>query len=700
MLQKIWKRVSAGLLAYLILSGIGMTACKKDEQTSVNTVQLEVFGPSPVLRGGEIKFIGKNLNKVTSIVLAEGQEITEITVVSPEEIWITIPQSAEPGHLTLKYAGGEIRTKTPLTFSEPISIDEVSPLNAKAGDVLTIEGEYLNLIAQVIFTQDAAVDSMEFVSHSREKIEVIVPRSAQSGKISISNGAEIPILIYSEQDVDVTLPTVMSIAPNPVKSGHSLTIKGTDFQLVESILFPEDVVVDEFEVDESFTEISVDVPSVAKEGHVRLVTYSGIEVMSEELALLTPVVKAVNPNPVKNGATLKIEGTDLDLVTSVIFEGDAEGEIISQSNTALEVNVPMTAKDGDLRLHTAAEKTTRVEVSLVKPTVTALNPTSLMAGETVTITGTHLDLAHSVVFEGGHETQQLTAISATSLRVDVPLEAESGVVKLVTVNGTEVISSAPLTVATPNIPIITGIPSSAKPGDLIRIEGSRLHLVESVYFQDNIKATQYGSRSENLIEVYIPENAAKGSVRLKLVTFDGREVGSGTFTISGVDPVTDPSFVFFDFDGKDSWWGSYGSVENLPDLSISGNYFRVNTNLPGGWNDFFWRNSRSDFKTDGVTVADWAIKIDVNVLGGATPELKFRLAGSDGDFWAIIPRLQNQGRWYTVTVPLTDFRDEDGTGNNRLPNVQNIDQDFGMATNGAAGSINICIDNVRFEKIN
>ena len=186
---------------------------------------------------------------------------------------------------------------------------------------------------------------------------------------------------------------------------------------------------------------------------------------------------------------------------------------------------------------------------------------------------------------------------------------------------------------------------------------------------------------------------------MKLITFDGKEVESPTFTISGVDPVVDPSYVFFDFDSKGSWWGTHGQVESASNLSISGNYFRVNKQLAGGWDDFFWRNGRDNFKTDGVTVAEWAIKMDVNVLGGTTQALKFRLNGADGDFWAIIPPLANEGGWYTVTIPLTEFRDDNGTGSGQLPNVQNIDQDFGMATNGAAGMLNIAIDNIRFEKI-
>jgi hypothetical protein len=169
--------------------------------------------------------------------------------------------------------------------------------------------------------------------------------------------------------------------------------------------------------------------------------------------------------------------------------------------------------------------------------------------------------------------------SSTSFVVNVPTDATSGIVKFVTVNGTEISSPSELTVTEADIPVITSIPASAKPGQLLVIQGTKLNLVESVIFQNNVKATQFGTRSATLLEVYVPENAAKGAVTLKLITFAGKEV-SVPITISGTDPITDPSYVFFDFDGKNSWWGSYGKVENDPALSLSGNYFRINQDLP------------------------------------------------------------------------------------------------------------------------
>lgn len=699
MIPNIQKYPSAVLLFFLFVGGLCFTSCGKDDDKVADLVRLEVFGPSPILRGGELRFIGSNLSKVTAIILPGGQEITDITEVSAEEIRITIPQDATSGYITLRSPEGDITTKTPLTFSEPISISKVSPAAVKAGDLLTIEGEYLNLIAEVIFEQGVVVSSADFNSTSRKKIELKVPKEAQSGKISLSNGAEIPIIIYSEAELVVALPTLTAVAPNPVKPGAELIIKGTDFHLVKSILFADDISVDDFGIGASNTEITVNVPELVKEGPVKLVAFSGVEIESAQLELIGPAIETLTPNPVKNETVLEIKGTDLDLVTAVVFEGEVEGTIAEQTATRMKVVVPATAKDGAVTLQTASGKVAIAALSLVKPTLASLSPSTLVAGEEVTISGTHLDLVQHVIFGGQQRVADVTAASATTLRVRVPMAALTGYVTLVTTNGTEIVSANQLNVSSPNVPVIVSMPSSAKPGELIQIEGSKLHLVESIYFPGNVKATQYLSRSEASIQVYVPEGSAKGSGTLRLVAFDGTEVVSPSINISGVDPVTDPSYVFFDFDSKGKWWGTYGNIENNAGLSLDGSsYYRINENLPSGWVDFFWRNGANDLRTEGVTVAGWVIKMDVNVLGGTTQEFKFRLNGTDGDYWAIIPPFQNRGGWYTVTIPLTSFKDGDGTGSNTLPNVQNINADFGLATNGAAGAVNICIDNIRFER--
>jgi hypothetical protein len=691
------------IIFILIISGGLYTGCDNEEAVDTSII-LKAFGPSPALRGGELRFIGSNLDKVTAVVfqgLTSGEtvEVSEIEVVNEREIRVTIPQNAGLGKVTLKTPQGDIQTLTSLTFLEPISISSVTPTTLRAGQILTVKGEYLNLIKKVIFVDNVEVESKDFISQSREQLQVRVPDEAQTGKIILSNGEEIPIEIYSNEVINIILPTFVEFSPVTVKPGNNINITGTNLDLVAGVKFGGDIIVKEVILNADSTQITVTVPFEAQDDTVKLITKSGLEVKgNKKLITVIPSNLAVSPTIVKNGNTLTIKGKDLDLVESIKF-GDIEGQINAKSETEISVIVPETANSKVATLVTFSTKTINTpEFSYVKPKITALSPNSLMAGSELTVNGSDLDLIRKVIFPSAAKAVNVEPSSSISFVVNVPTDATSGIVKFVTVNGTEILSPIELTVKEADIPVITSIPASAKPGQLLVIQGTKLNLVESVIFQNNVKATQFGTRSATLLEVYVPENATKGAVTLKLVTFAGKEVDV-PITISGTDPIADPSYVFFDFDGKDSWWGSYGSVENDPALSLSGNYFRINQDLPSGWVDFFWRNGQNDLKVDGVTVEEWAVKMDVNVLGGTTVPFKFRLNGTDGDFWAIIPGMENRGGWYTVTIPLTDFKDDNGYGTNILPNVQNITQDFGLATAGDAGFVNMCIDNVRFEKI-
>lgn len=697
---KINKFLTASLFACMLMGGFLFNSCKSEEPDAT-AIKLNAFGPSPALRGGDLKFIGTNMDKVTSVVLPGNEEITEITKTGTTEISISVPQDAKPGTLTLKTPQGDIVTKTPLTFTEPILITSFSPATVKAGDVLTINGDYLNLIKQVIFSDGVVADSTAFGTRTRKQLTVTVPAEAKTGKVAISNGAAIPVLVYTASELQVTLPTITALAPNPVKAGTALQITGTNFQLVKSIIFTDGLTVTNFTLNADKTGITVTVPATAKDGKVTLVAKSGVQVQSaSSLTLVAPTITSVAPNPAKNGATLTVTGTDLDLVTGATFGGSVAGTISTQSATSLVLTVPLTAVDGPVVLSTNSGKTvSSAAITYVKPTITSIAPLALMAGGNITITGTNLDLVRKVNFIGGLSVD-VTPTSATSFDVIVPPACVGkAAITLITTNGSQVVSTDQVDVAAANKPVITGINSSVKPGGLLIITGTKLNLVESIYFQTNVKAVLYGVRTATSIEVYVPETAKKGAVTLTLNAYDGSAIVSPTFNISGTDPITDPSYVFFDFDGKNSWWGSYGAVENDANLSLSGNYFRINKDLPSGWVDFFWRNGQNDLKVTGVTVADWAVKMDVNVLGGTTQAFKFRLKGTDGDFWAIIPGFENKGGWYTVTIPLTSFKDNNGYGTNVLPNVQNITQDFGLATAGDAGFVNMCIDNVRFEKL-
>ncbi len=218
-------KIESAILVFIIgLFGLTLTltSCDDDDEGGSNETELLSFGPMPIQRGAELRFIGNNLDDVTSVVIPDGITLSgaDFTEHTANSIKLIVPQDAEEGYLQLNYSGGTITTKTPIGFSEPISMDAFAVATVKPGAELTLTGDYLNRVAEFIFTDRVVVDSVDFVSKSRKEIKLIVPAEAQTGKIALSNGAEDPIIIYSEEELGIVIPVVSEVAPNPVKPGY------------------------------------------------------------------------------------------------------------------------------------------------------------------------------------------------------------------------------------------------------------------------------------------------------------------------------------------------------------------------------------------------------------------------------------------------------------------------------------------------
>lgn len=696
--------LSVGFLAVMIF----FSACDKDDDTPTDAIQLLSFGPSPALRGGTLKIIGTNLDKVTAVILPDNINISNFDSRTADLITLTIPQETVEGHIILKTPDGDLTSLTILTISEPIVLTSFSPASVKAGNMLTIQGDYLNLINTVVFSDGVAIGDTAFVSHTRQQIQVPVPERAQSGKIVITNGEEIPIEVESEAVLNVVLPSTTGVSPNPVKAGSMLTISGADLDLVKQVEFSGTAAVTSF-VSQSLTSIEVMVPGDAHDGNVKITPASLVTVTSADaLVMVVPQITGISPNPVKNGAELTISGIDLDLVTDVKFGGGSSGSVSSGSATTMVVTVPMNATSDVVTVYTAADKSVSSSnvLNFVLPTITGLTPDNGQFGVEITIEGTNLDLVTSVQFTGG-VSAAVTSTSLTTATVNLPVGATTGPVTVVTTNGSTVASSVDFEVAVATAAVITSMPAMAAPGDMISIVGEHLDELNEVIFPGEVPATMFGTKTATLIEVFIPLATQTGVGNIKFITFTGQEFFSPPINIQGVDPVVDPALVFFNFDNLGSWWGDTGGVENDPDLSLDGsNYFRVNDDL-SGWKGFFWRNGADNFPgaTVGTNISGYVLKFDINVLEPITGGvIQWRLNGTEGDFWyrwnpwADTGSFSTNG-WITVTLPLSGFTDNYGWGTLTLTDLNSITSDFGAAFNDGSSHVNVCIDNVRFEAL-
>ena len=508
------------LAGALLLTGVSFTSCLKGDDVDTNQyvggISLNVFGPSPVARGGELRFLGSGMNQVTAVVIPGCADITDINVISDREIRITVPQEAQPGLVTLRTPNGDITTRTELTFTEPISIENFTPATVLPGDELTIEGEYLNLIHEVIFADDVTVTEEDFITHERNMIKLLVPEEAQTGQIILSDGEELPNLIYSEEDLVVTLPSVETVVNKEnAKPGDVVEINGENLDLVRQMLMPDGTEVEFTLTSPNIIEFIL--PENASDGDVVVVPASGVKVTVAHLTMAVPTNLVATPaSGLRGGDEIVLTGLNLDVVTSLSFPGVAENvQPASLSEKELTVVMPEAAQSGSLILNTKSGKQVSIVIETLKPLVGSYNPSSIPAGESLLINGQNLDLVASVTFGGG-QTVAVSSSSASQLSVSVPMEAETGNIVLNMYNG-ETVEAPSLTVTKPQCCYVMNLPEKVDAGALLELEvanGDKLTPVNV-----NGSQVQFILRDSKLM-ISLPAETV-GEAALELVSSNG-----------------------------------------------------------------------------------------------------------------------------------------------------------------------------------
>lgn len=434
-MNKIYKFSAWWMACLVLLSSLTFTACETndvDTNQYKGGISLNVFGPSPVLRGGELRFLGCGMDQVASVLIPGCDAITDIQLISAEEIRVIVPQTALPGYVTLMLRNGEsIVTKTQLTYSEPVSIESFSPESVRPGDVLTIKGEYLNLMHQVIFAENVIVSdeviaeeeateaTSKFLKHTRNEIQVRVPEEAQSGKIILSDGAEIPNRLYSEVELQVVLPSVAELADyNNIKPGAIMTVTGENFDLVKEVRMENGEKV-EFEFSAENKTLQFTLPANAVSGFIYVVPASGVRIPVASIELAKPGNFSCATSDVAAGGQITIQGENLDLVSAVIFSGEVEGEIISQSPEQLVVSVPALAQSGIVTFKmTNGEQVSALNLTINQPChiVSSLED-DFEAGKEMIVEVANGELLTEVKINGVTVTHTL---EGTQLKIKVP----------------------------------------------------------------------------------------------------------------------------------------------------------------------------------------------------------------------------------------------------------------------------------------
>lgn len=231
-------------------------------------------------------------------------------------------------------------------------------------------------------------------------------------------------------DLVVDNPKVYLVDAVKYKAGAIVAIVGANMDLVSKVRIPGAGDISDFTVSSDNARIEFILPDSAVDGTVYLVAKSGDLIRVGNLATVKPQVTSFSANPVNVNSVLTISGTDLDLVTDVVFGGNVEVPV-SPSESEISVAVPVNAVDGYLKLKLVNGMSVTVDLVELKIAdsplcrITSLPETEIMGGTVLTVPVVNGNRLTDVRVNGESVSYSL---DGSSLSIVIPKTADAGTV--------------------------------------------------------------------------------------------------------------------------------------------------------------------------------------------------------------------------------------------------------------------------------
>ncbi len=502
---------SAVFLFFIFLVFLGVSGCRV-QNSPPELVKLSV---NEALVGQTITLSGYQFGPEPTVTFGMAASTVAATMSSHDEttIQVTIPRIA-PGKTQVRVQTEEgTSDPLPLTVQQPPPIiTSVTPGNGLQGTQIEITGDYLNQLRRVRFDNIDAI----IKDSTAQKLTIVVPATVPRGPQALAVETIAGELV--RPFIVAGTPQITSISPLKTKPGAALVVQGKN--LTNGILSINGLSPDRSLTTVTDTEIRTIVPATATSGLVRVTVFESLVATSTDTLKIfqPPFITHLQAQDGIAGDKLIVEGRNFREITTVTI-GNVSVPFRVLSDAQLEATVPALSSSGPVMVSASGigGSTTATETLFfyLPPSNLTLNPSRLLGGRPLTISGKNLYRITSVSISG-------IVVPITSrtegfdLLVGVPPTALSGPVTVTSRAGT---ASAPLTVIQKAI-VTDIIPTKARPGERVVLRGNFL-LNAQVFFTGSATAAADGGKNEDTERwVLVPADAQTGPLRVINVTND------------------------------------------------------------------------------------------------------------------------------------------------------------------------------------
>jgi Leucine-rich repeat (LRR) protein len=519
--------IGNGVSGAVQISGITGGASSDSLFRFIPPPSIGVITPNPAGFGLPITITGANLGGTVFISIGGIPIPISPAIFLPDgNIRVVVPTNVTNANIIITTPGGSLESTSALVLVPRPTISMISPQIASTGEVITITGQNFQNTRSVRFgggTSRVVSVGAGFTVNSPNRLSVVVPPrvlrplATTQTLALVQESAKEGASLHNADLVPITVETAGGIATTGTAQSSQFFYRTTPIGTAGS-----------------------------GGGGIGATPFVSIDAVLDRIAAL--------------GSRVRITGANLDIVADIRLAttlGSTQASWFNASPSSLSIAVPLTGLLQSTS-QSASMSSSMIPVTIelfgaynstiatnaftlaALPSVLSIQPTNAEVGETITITGTNLDVVTQATIGG--VPVPFVRDNSGQIRITVPIAPSTngsmnppaGQVQLSGVGGSVV---SPQTLINPayltGLPIITNFsPRSGEGGTVIVVTGANLSAILDVIV-GGVSVQSFVVNNPNRVTIVLStETAARSAGNISLVTANGVVESRQTFTFT------------------------------------------------------------------------------------------------------------------------------------------------------------------------